>query len=103
MNTTDSAAILEAIHQGGLAKRGINPRRRGQAGLRQEGRDVMATSGAVAGWAGSSILKSVRSAASPESYSEGPSSPETGIPKEDTLLVICRICSVLYAPVGGLS
>lgn len=25
MNTTDSAAILEAIHQGGLAKRGINP------------------------------------------------------------------------------
>lgn len=25
MNTTDSAVILEAIHQGGLAKRGINP------------------------------------------------------------------------------
>lgn len=63
MNTTDSAAILEAIHQAGLAKRGINPQpaRPSRAPGGGTGRD-----GNFQSWAGGSILKSVSLAASPE-------------------------------------
>lgn len=63
MNTTDSAAILEAIHQAGLAKRGINPQpaRPSRAPGGGAGRD-----GNFQSWAGASILKSDSLAASPE-------------------------------------
>lgn len=38
MNTTDSTAILEAIHQGSLAKRGINPQPGRPSRAAQQGR-----------------------------------------------------------------
>lgn len=85
MNTTDSAAILEAIHQGGLAKRDINPQpaRPSRAPGGTEGY------GSLQGclWLGRSqhfercVFGRIPRG---EFGSEGPCSPEMCIPKEDT-------------------
>lgn len=66
MNTTDSAAILESIHQGGLAKRGIHPQPGRLSRALGEGTGGDGSFQGCLLLGGVSVLKSVSLATSPE-------------------------------------
>lgn len=104
MNTTDSAAILEAIHQACLAKRGVCPQPvrpsrvlGGRMGWRQlPGPLLLRRSQHFVKCQFGSILRG-------EFCSEGTSSPEMCVPKDDALQVTCHICSLFHSLMGGFS
>lgn len=105
MNTTDSAAILEAIHQGGLAKRGINPEpaRPSRAlgggvgcdgsfqGCLQLGRNQQRGRCGVGGIPRGEFCR------------DGPCFPEMCFLKEDAFWSRAMLLAPSYVPAGGFS